>query len=291
MKAPKPFAKETDLCLCGRPAKHRGMCSSRWAARGGRKPVEVPRPALQTPHRANPKRRFHEHFGIGKPLVLAADNPAVVRGRTIFPTRVFPAHVQDRLLKSGEHQRKIGSHVVKGRLAGAPIYTLTLEERATCPRDCRQWRLCYGNAMPWSVRITADDVMLDRLALELHGLAERHPRFVVRLHILGDFYSVPYVDFWRVMLIELPGLHLFGYTARRGCGIAAAIDKLNRSDRCWIRRSDGAPGEFRAIVVDSPTEASAAGAIVCPVQTGRTDCCGTCALCWSTPKPIAFMRH
>lgn len=277
------------ICVCGKPL-HRGMCAARWALRRGGEDVR-PRPVLKVAHRAAPKRRFHEHFGVGHALVLAADNPATREGRTIFPTRVFPAHIQDRLLKSGEHQRKIGSHVVKGKLAGAPIYTLTLEERATCPRDCRQWRACYGNGMPWSVRIAPDDVMLDRLALELRGLADRHPRFLVRLHILGDFYSVAYVEFWRAMVEQMPGLHVFGYTARKGCGIAAAIDRLNRGPRCWIRRSDGEPGEFRAIVIDTPDEAVAQAAVICPAQTGRSACCGTCALCWATPKTIAFLRH
>ncbi len=243
------------------------------------------------PHRKKAKRRFHEHFNIGNSMVLAEDHAAVVSGRTIFPTRVFAADVQDRLLKSGEHQRKIGSHVEKGKLAGAPIFTLTLEERATCPRDCVMWRSCYGNAMPWSRRIAADDTLMDRVAGELYALHEQHDRFVVRLHILGDFFSVEYVDFWRTMLGALPGMFIFGYTARRGCKIAAAIDRMNLSDRCWIRRSDGDDWEFRSIVVDSQEQATESGAIVCPVQTGRTQCCSTCALCWSTPKTIAFLRH
>lgn len=70
-----------------------------------------------------------------------------------------------------------------------------------------------------------------------------------------------------------------------------AIHELNGHPRCWIRFSDGAEGQFRAVTVDSIDQAHAAGAVVCPVQTERTDCCGTCALCWSTPKTIAFLRH
>ncbi len=114
---------------------------------------------------------------------------------------------------------------------------------------------------------------------------------LVRLHVLGDFFSVEYVAFWQRMLDLLPGLHVYGYTARNGCEIAGAIDDLNEHPRCWIRFSDGEEGQFRAVTVDSEEQAATAGAIVCPVQTGKTDCCGTCALCWSTPKTIAFLRH
>jgi hypothetical protein len=33
------------------------------------------------------------------------------------------------------------------------------------------------------------------------------------------------------------------------------------------------------------------GDILCPVQTGKTASCTTCALCWSTKKPIRFLLH
>lgn len=277
------------LCICGRP-RHRGICSARYKQRL----AELGTPPItkqKIVHRRSPHRRFHQHFGVGNPLVLKVDNPAVLDGRTHFPTRVVPAHVQDRLLKSGEHQRKIGSHVTKGKLAGAPIFTLTLEERATCPRSCRQWRSCYGNGMPWSLRIQPDDTLLDRLSAELAELNRRYRRFLVRLHVLGDFYSVEYVDFWRQMVAQFPALHIFGYTARRGDDISDAIDRLCRSPRVWIRRSDGPPREFRAIVVDKPEEAKSQGAILCPAQSRHTVSCGSCALCWATPKTIAFLVH
>jgi hypothetical protein len=67
---------------------------------------------------------------------------------------------------------------------------------------------------------------------------------VIRLHVLGDFYSVDYVKFWEEMLIRHPKLCLFGYTARKGDNIAHAIWLLNKrfSDRCVIRHS----GNFEA---------------------------------------------
>jgi len=113
----------------------------------------------------------------------------------------------------------------------------------------------------------------------------------VRLHVLGDFFSVEYVRFWHWMLQLLPGLHLYGYTARNSCEIGAANRRAQRSPRCWIRFSDGEPCQLRAITVDKAEQANDAGAIVCPVQTGRVDCCGACGLCWADRRPSHSSRH
>lgn len=281
------IAADTTLCGCGRPVRHRGMCAKRWAERGGRGPT---RPA-RTSTVGKPNRRFTDHTPPGNPYVLATDHPAVVDARSLFRARAARPALMDRLLKGGENNRKIGGSVTKGALRGAKIFTLTLEERATCPRTCRHWQDCFGNKMNWSERIQVDDDLMPLLSAELRKLCARHGRILVRLHVLGDFFSRGYVAFWHSMLHTLPGLHVYGYTARQGSAIADEIAAMNQHPRCWVRTSDGRPGTFRAITVASADEARAAGAIVCPAQTGRSACCGTCALCWSTPKPIAFLRH
>ena len=263
-------------CVCGRPP-HRGMCTERWT--------------LRRSGEGAPKRRFTEHTPPGNPYVLAEDHPAVVEGRSLFAKRQARPALLDRLLKGGENNRKIGGDVMKGHLRGAKVFTLSLEERATCPRTCALWRSCYGNVMNWPARIQPDQDLIPLLEAELRKLHARHQRMLIRLHVLGDFFSVDYVLFWHRMLRLLPGLHVYGYTARNGCPIAHAIREMNEHPRCWIRFSDGDEGQFRAVTVDSIDQAEAAGAIVCPVQTDRVSCCGACALCWATPKTIAFLRH
>lgn len=229
-------------------------------------------------------RRFKAHFKSGRPHVLADDHPAAVEGRTLFPrNRADPI---ERLLKSGIHQRKIGSRVTKGRWARMPIYTLTLEERATCPRACQHWQNCYGNNMHWPKRYRHGDALEKRLDVELAWLALKHPRgFVVRLHILGDFYSVEYVQAWRRFMYLNPMMRVFGYTARdrwEPIGTALTGMRLTFRDRWWIRWSHG----------DKRTWLSTGDSgIVCPVQTNKTDCCGTCGLCWTVKKPIKFLEH
>jgi transposase-like protein len=224
------------------------------------------------------------------PIVLADDHPAIIELRTLFPTRVFDP--EDEPLKSGANQRKLGGMVTKGDWKGFPIYTLTLEERATCPMDCAVLRECYGNGMPFSKRLRHGELLEARLFLQLERLAVKHAGgFVVRLHILGDFYSSDYVRFWFEALEQYPMLHIFGYTGwQQDSEIGNTIKQLRivHPKRFRVRVSGAARG-FRTIVVDK--ECQAWPAIVCPVETGRARSCGTCTLCWATDKPIAFLRH
>jgi hypothetical protein len=74
--------------------------------------------------------------------------------------------------------------------------------------------------------------------------------FAVRLHNLGDFYSVEYVGLWRRLLERHSALHVWGYTARwqiKDDPIAAALVSLVecQSDRFAIRFSN-APFPFEA---------------------------------------------
>lgn len=210
----------------------------------------------------------------------------------MFPSTVVASAASPRLLVSGMNSRKTGRIVDKGRWRGSPIYTLTLEERATCPVTCEQWRSCYGNNMHYARRHRADDGFEAKLIAELRALAVAHPDgFVVRLHILGDFYSVDYVQFWAAALDELPALRVFGYTAREiTSAIGAEILKMTgRPDgRCWIRFSGLRAGPLGAIVID---DASQSRSVICPAQTGATDCCATCGICWASAHTIEFLRH
>lgn len=228
----------------------------------------------------------------GKGRHLAADHPAFVESRTLFPSTVVDAADSPRLLTSGEHQRKIGKRVVKGRWSGMPIYCLTLEERATCPPTCQLLSECYGNNMHLARRHRDDGELMPLLWCELEDLAAKHPQgFVVRLHILGDFYSVEYARFWDLMLRTFPALRIFGFTAHApGSEIGRRLVRMNAAgDRCWIRFS-GDLGAMGSLVVAT---AEAATGVVCPAQTDPDGlkCCSDCGLCWTMQKPIYFARH
>lgn len=249
-------------------------------------------------------------FGSAKPeggVDLKVNHPALVEGRTIFPSTVVSPRDTERLLVSGHNNPKLGAEVRKGPWKGFPIFQLTLEERATCPRSCALWAGCYGNAMHMARRHDhRDPDFLVLLEMELTALAGKHPfGFAVRLHTLGDFYSVEYVEFWERMLDELPSLHVFGYTANRAladdeteCAIGAEIEEMNVAfkQRCFIRFS-GEPGAGGTRVFETPPPAGSAegaGIIMCPAQTGESTACATCALCWSESawdKCVGFLKH
>lgn len=220
--------------------------------------------------------------------------PADATG-TRFPTRVLPISAMGSILVSGHSNVKIGRDVRKGRLRGYRIFTLSLEERATCPTSCEHWRSCYGNAMPFAKRVDhRDPAFLPALAEEIDMLMRKPwPGVLIRLHALGDFYSVEYVDFWRDMLIEHQNLALYGYTARNNeDDIGPAIFALRRDFglRAMIRSSNGARHNLATVSIKTETDCPAS-AFVCPEQTGKTRCCATCAACWSTTKNVAFLEH
>lgn len=239
-------------------------------------------------------RRFSEHKPVGNPKMLALGHRAVTEARTVYPHTIRTPGAYDWVLKSGHNSRKIGAKVTKGAWAGMPIYTLTLEERATCPRTCGEWQSCMGNKMNWALRYEHGPALEDAIYAHLKVLEREHPHgFVVRLHVLGDFYSIEYVRLWLRWLDEFTGLRVFGYTAWPiDTEIGAALADAARTQ--WHRfavRQSGSPEPVRTSVTIAHEALAPAGAVVCPAQTGKTDCCGTCALCWSTTKPIAFVRH
>lgn len=246
---------------------------------------------------------------------LPEDHEAVLESRALFRNTVVSPWESPRFLVSGENSLKCGKRVEKGPWAGMPVFTLTLEERATCPRSCHHWRGCYGNGMPLARRNDAfHEDFIPALKAEVISLVREvcatnplKPGYVpakgvvIRLHVLGDFFSPAYVKMWGRLLKFLPELHVFGYTARHlDAGntqdylIASEIQTLNERypDRWAIRTSHTEPGAGRTIVVRAtPRDPDV---ILCPEQAGQTKSCSTCALCWNRnawDKTVAFLEH
>jgi len=225
---------------------------------------------------------------------LPDGHSVLVEARTIFVSRVFSSEEVPRILVSGHNNRKIGRRVVKGRWSGMEIYTLTLEERATCPTSCEHWGDCYGNAMHWSRRVANDDTFLARLGDELKDLAEKHRNgFVVRLHVLGDFYSRNYVEWWAMAMASISQLHVMGFTAwpeDSEIGLDLIWVRKRFSDRWWVRFS----GTETKVINYVPDTLRVKEGLICPAQNDGTLCCATCSLCWTESfrdKSVVFIRH
>lgn len=222
--------------------------------------------------------------------------------RTIFPNTVAgPADAPDEpILKDGQHSSKIGGDVLIGHLRGAKIFTLTLEERATCPRSCGHWCSCYGNGMPHARRWAGGPDFEARLAHEVADLCARHSRVLIRLHILGDFYSPAYVRLWGALLRAHEGLWTFGFTGwPESSGIGAEIARTRgRFGARFSIRHSGRSGRWGSFTIDFPTERNRLGdAVVCPEQRHAIEAperrthCGSCGLCWAGDAPIVFIEH
>lgn len=230
----------------------------------------------------------------GRGIVLAESHPAVLENRTLFPKgRVAPE--PGKLLKSGVHSGKIGAVILKGKWAGYPVYTLTLEERATCP-PCVHKLNCYGNNSPFSRRIKHGPQFEWMLEREVAGLELAHPLgFAVRLHALGDFYSWGYVNLWRTLMERHQALHVWGYTAHidaDGDVIARTLAIMVREfwPRFAMRFSNGEGLKMTTVSIDRAADRPA-DAIICPAQLQQSESCSTCALCWQSTARIAFLKH
>ena len=184
--------------------------------------------------------------------------------------------------------------VKKGKFKGYVIFTLTLEERATCPRECYHWDNCYGNNMVFAHRIEHGPALEAKLREEVEELCNTYKGVIIRLHVLGDFYSVQYVAFWQSLLCKYDNLAVWGYTGNtRNSDIGLAIRAVRGGfgNRFAVRFSNDLIYKFAA----NSTERAApvkGRSFVCPEQTGDVANCANCALCWSADtRQVLFMTH
>lgn len=242
-------------------------------------------------------RRFTTHTPAGNPIELSQTSTAAVEGRTRYPARVVHPFHAPRVLVDGINNRKIGNRVAKGHHKGKRIFTLTLEERATCWDGCRHYLTCYGNAMHWPRRHVHGAELEMTLDGEIAALLAKHDNgILVRLHVLGDFFSPTYVGRWKAWLQKHPRLSVYGYTgwpppSEIGQAITDMVSEIGWA-RCAIRFSNSdVPVHGAGTVTNPALRGRQPEGIICPVQTGAADCCGTCGLCWNGEENVAFIEH
>ena len=247
-------------------------------------------------------------------MTLTKTQIAIKKNRTLFPKTVKSVLAMtgsEEVLKLSTN-KKLGNKVTIGKFKGFPIYTLTLEERKTCPSDCGHYKKCYGNNMHLAIRYKADKALLEALRARLAQLHAKHPKgFLVRLHVLGDFFSPAYVRFWRDQLNLFPSLHIYGYSARKALDpIGEELDIVRKSfpTRFVIRASGNFQRRLSALSYDNPKSEKliqSKKAFLCPTQIthkesrtiakkGETTLvpnCGACGLCWTSNKPVVFLTH
>ena len=144
---------------------------------------------------------------------------------TIYPKTVYTINsIEDytayghKLLKQSNN-KKLGKVVGKGKFVKKPLYSLSLVEREMgCPKSCHHWHSCYGNNMPFAHRFRTDKALYFTAILrdEIYNLTKKHKFGIhIRLHVLGDFFSKEYFNFWYLILKLYPKVSIYGYTAHK----------------------------------------------------------------------------
>lgn len=240
-------------------------------------------------------------------MTSSAEN--LIPVRNLPPTTRFRKGIKPasrNMLKRGKQNKKLGDKVLVKMWKGMTMYSLTLEERASCTEHCEQWDNCYGNNMPFAHRFDhTDPNFKPYLEEQLEELNKKHPEgFVVRLHVLGDFYDALYITQWQIWLYKYDNLRVFGYTHHHPKStLGGMVNNVNRiyPDRFRIRFSGASSVDFSAFVEEhhtlSPvrsrwTDESGHNLVpVCPEQQNKTASCATCGYCWASDKPIVFLEH
>jgi len=221
---------------------------------------------------------------------LSPTHQAIVNSQTMYRKNLHDAGNYKYAVIKASTNIKLGKKVTKGHLKGARIFTLTLEERATCDSECEHWLDCYGNNMPFGHRFKANDALMVSIERDLNKLDAKGKPYLVRLHILGDFFSVEYILFWRRQLAKREYLNVYGYTRNhptKPLGYALKLVRQEYGKRFAVRFSNYPDDPFSA-----QSEHVSTGGVGCPVQMNRTDSCGTCTLCWEMEdKSIIFYDH
>ena len=198
------------------------------------------------------------------------------------------------VLKPGKNNSKLGYKITKGKWKGKYIYSLTIEERVTCPTTCHHWEDCYGNNMPFAHRFKHGQELEQKLDYEIGELVYKHSKgILVRLHVLGDFYSSDYVFFWGSLLDKHPTLCIYGYTARYddSIGSAIALFGILHTNRFDIRYSKNKNYSEATQFQYAADESFSGEFFDCPEQTGQVDSCADCAACWQSTKTVRFLSH
>ena len=218
---------------------------------------------------------------------------AIENGRTIYTNNVYDSISHNGKLLKVSNNKKLGkAKIVKGRHKNKFIYSLSLEERKTCPKSCFHWKTCYGNNMPFAHRFTADNNLMKKLDNELNLLSKKHKEgILIRLHVVGDFYSVKYVKFWKKMLSKYSNISIFGYTARTPYS-SIGKEIVNLRNKIWDRFSVRFSNSVMELSANSENLLGLKQGIICPEQLDKTKNCANCGLCWNNKVDnIIFKTH
>ena len=171
------------------------------------------------------------------------------------------------VIKRPKSDNKLGRRVTVGRFKGYAMYSLTLEERATCPKTCQRWADCYGNNMPFAHRLQHGLDLDHALFRDVGAACRDHPQGCLSGFVLGDFYSPEYVGVWEELLATHDNLAAWIHAPERSGLRPSALERCKIFKSLAIRHSD------RPRPLSALHESIAPPKITCPEQIGKTKSC------------------
>lgn len=163
-----------------------------------------------------------------------------------------------------------------------------------CRQHCyaRKGRFEFGNVKRkylWNLQQTLKPDFAGQAIAELRTKKDKY----VRVHVSGDFYSIPYINKWIAIAKALPDFKFYAYTrVWRVPKLWTALQKLRRLPNFEVMAStDPATGQAPAGVREAGIATVYRGkALPCRAQTEGVTC-RQCLYCWHGKENVAFRQH
>lgn len=178
--------------------------------------------------------------------------------------------------------------------------SVTMASQASCPKSC-PWlgSGCYAESGPqgFSTRRVNKSRKVDALAIakdELRAIGKLSGERPLRLHVVGDASTTVAA---RTLSKGLESYrqpvwtytHAWRRVARRAWGIVSVLASCESVSQVKAARARGYATAL--VVAEFPSDKAymveGLKVIPCPQQTGKTENCTTCRLCWSDSRPAS----
>lgn len=108
----------------------------------------------------------------------------------------------------------------------------------------------------------------------------RAPAF--RLHVIGDFYSVEYIEKWITIVKALPTVMFFGSTRSWRCDfLSSAIKVFRNIENVYLKASVDLTDTLNPVGCGWNVWAVEGEGMPCPHDEGKVASCFDCKRCWT----------
>lgn len=183
--------------------------------------------------------------------------------------------------------------ISRGNLKLGSLPSFSLPVLTTCPGMtpfCE--RYCYGlrgnftllnvvEANDRRLEATMEDDFVDTIVKDI--LQTRAPAF--RLHVIGDFYSVTYINKWIEIAKALPAVIFFGSTRSWRCDfLTEAIKKFRDLENVYLKASVDLTDTLSPLGLGWNVWAVEGDGMPCPHDANTVANCFACKRCWTIEK-------